>query len=348
MGGMETYSKALAEALEPGIALRRIVLPGHADGSVPGALELLGFGLRTAGKLLFARAPSEVTHVADMASWPLALCARLRSPGAAIVISAHGTDVSYPARGGFKGRLYGAWLRLGARLLRGARVIANSAATARQAESFGFRDTVVVPLAAELDSPPERCEPGRAILFAGRLIPLKGCSWFIREVLPRLPGEMSLDVAGTTWDADETAALDTPRVRYLGKLDQPELWQACADALCVVIPNIDLPNGQFEGFGLVAPEAAAAGGVVLAARHGGLCEAVIDGGTGFLLPPGDAIAWSAKIAEIAAWTQAERTAFTDHSQALCAERFSWDRVARDTLAVYRGELPSVAPEAVVR
>lgn len=309
------------------------MLPGHINGDVPTAGELLGFGLRAAFQLLFAHKPADVTHVADMASWPLALCAKLRSPRSTIVLSAHGTDVSYPARGGLKGRLYGTYLRLGARLLGGVIVIANSAATARCAESFGYYETVVVPLAAEIGTPPSRT-PHNTILFSGRLTPLKGCSWFIREVLPRLPETLVLDVAGTIWDEAERAVLQNPRVRYLGVLDQPALWQAHANALCMVMPNIDLGNGTFEGFGLVATEAAAAGGVVLAARHGGLCEAVLDNRTGFLLPSGDAESWAAKIIEIAGWSETDRTEFTMRAKAHCAESFSWKRVARDTMALY--------------
>ncbi|KAA9010399.1 glycosyltransferase family 4 protein [Histidinibacterium aquaticum] len=333
MGGMETYAHELSKALERDMEVLRIVLPGHPDGSVPGPLELIRFGVAAAGRLLFAREPAEVTHVADMASWPLGLCARIRRPGARIVLSAHGTDVSYPARGGPKGRLYGAYLRLGARLLGRATVIANSSATAACASGYGFRDIRVVPLAAE--GPETRPgPPSRRLLFSGRLIPLKGCAWFIREVLPHLPEDITLDVAGIASDAGEREALQSPRVRYLSRLERPALWQAYSDALCVVVPNVDTGNGTFEGFGLVATETAAAGGVVLAARHAGLQEAVAEGRTGLLLPPGDVGAWADAIREVADWSPEERKAFIRASQTHCAEHFTWDRVARDTREVY--------------
>lgn len=333
MGGMETYSKRLSEELEAFLSVDRMVLKGHQNGSVPTPLELIGFGIKTAFRLLFARRPADVTLVADMASWPLAFCARLRNARGRVVLAAHGTDVAYPSQGGVKGRLYGAYLRLGARLLGNATVIANSAATARCVESFGYRDTAVVPLAAEIEEPPKARTQGTAVLFAGRLVPRKGCAWFIREVLPLLPEPLTLNVAGAAWDAEEVAALDHPRVRYLGILGQQDLWQAYADALCVIAPNIELENGQFEGFGLVATEAAAAGGIVLAARHAGLCEAVSDTKTGFLLPPADPIAWSEKIWDVAGWSAHERSEFVRRSKAICAERYTWERVAKDTLAV---------------
>ncbi|MEM8788517.1 MAG: glycosyltransferase family 4 protein [Pseudomonadota bacterium] len=335
MGGMETYSKALTDALRKDVDLRVIALPGNRDGSVPGTLALLRFGALTAVRLLMARRPDPITHIGDMASWPLGLCARLRRPGAQRVLSAHGTDVSYPLRGGVLGRLYGAYLRLGARLLGPTTVIANSAATAEEARVHGFRNTVVVPLAAYVRTQTIGYDGSRRMLFSGRLIPSKGLTWFAAEVLPQLPDDIGLDVAGTVWDEGERRALDDPRVRHVGHLDQQTLWQAYAKALCVVVPNVDRPNGGFEGFGLVAVEAAAAGGLVLVSNHSGLKDAAIHGETGFHLPPGDAAAWGAKIREIAEWDSARRSAFTQNARRVCETRFSWQRVADDTLRQYR-------------
>ncbi|MEM9268617.1 MAG: glycosyltransferase, partial [Pseudomonadota bacterium] len=154
---------------------------------------------------------------------------------------------------------------------------------------------------------------------------------------PHVPDGIPLHVAGTVWDEQERAALDSPRVTYLGKLDQDELWRRQRDALCVIVPNIEEDVGQFEGFGLVAVEAAAAGGVVLAARHGGIVEAVQDQATGFLLTPGDAQAWADKISEVAGWSAATRTGFIASAQQICASHYSWARVARDTAAHYLGD-----------
>lgn len=333
MGGMETYSHALAHALEPHAEVRKIVLPGHADGSVPTARELLAFGIKAGFKLVFAKDPAPITHVADMASWPLALCARIRCPSDRRVLSAHGTDVSYPLRGGLRGWIYGAYLRLGALLLGPVSVIANSTATAAEARRLGYHETVVIPLASQA-TPLPKSQTGQTLLFSGRLIPRKGGSWFIQNVLPLLPDEITLDVAGTAWNEAELASLQHPRVRYLGRLDQHELFQAYANALSVIVPNLDMPNGEFEGFGLVAIEAAAAGGVVLASRQGGLNEAVIDGQSGFLLPPADSVAWAEKIAEVACWTDEKRAKFTDSAKNICARQFNWDRVAADTVGVY--------------
>lgn len=344
IGGMETYSVKLSAALERFTPVEIVALPGQANGDPPTATALLKFGSLTFFRILFRRAPRGVVHVADIASWPLALAARIRSRRWRVVLSAHGTDVSYPLRGGLKGRLYGAYLRFGARCLRSARVIANSMITSQCASGHGFKDIVVVPLAT--DARPVRGigGPGNFVLFAGRLVERKGCSWFILNVLPLLPDDISLKVAGTIWSEGEADALSLPRVDYLGPQDPGDMADLYARALCVVTPNIILPNGEFEGFGLVATEAAASGGVSLAAECEGLREAIVDGITGFHLPPGEPGPWAEKIIEIRGWRSEQRKAFIEGSIAECETRYTWSRVAEDTVAAYGTTVGSAAPQ----
>ncbi len=331
VGGMETYSHKLVEALCEIEPVEAIALPGRESGMPPSGWSLLLFPLTVLRRFAARGTAPEVLHLGDMALWPLAVP---MPRSTRVFLSAHGTDVAYHRRGGLKGRLYGAYLRFGARWLRRAAVIANSQATREVAAETGWCDVRVVTLATEAHGPLDAPASDRAILFAGRLVERKGCGWFVREVLPRLPATLRLKVAGPEWIGSEAQALADDRVEYLGSLGPAELAGAYAQALCVVVPNIEVASGEFEGFGLVAPEAAAAGGVVLAADHGGLRDAVIDGETGFLVPAGDAAAWAARISEIAAWDPARRRAFVQAAQATAREHYSWERVARETLAVY--------------
>jgi glycosyltransferase involved in cell wall biosynthesis len=50
---------------------------------------------------------------------------------------------------------------------------------------------------------------------------------------------------------------------------------------------VAVPSVYREPLGLVAIEAMAAGAIVVASATGGLPETVVDGGTGFLVPPAD-------------------------------------------------------------
>lgn len=332
MGGMETWSAEIARRLGERVPLDLVALPGRPDGSAPGALALIGFGLRTALRLLTASRARAVL-VGDLASWPFALVSWLRHPGCRIVLAAHGSDVSYATRGHWKGALYGRYLRLGARLLRGARVIANSRFVAEAARAQGFAEVAVVPLGTAVEPPVEVPPTGDHLLFAGRIMCGKGLRFLVEEVLPLLPDPPRLRVAGTIWDADEAAALSSPLVDYLGPLDRPALAREYAAAAAIVVPT-QIP----EGFGLVAVEAAACGGVVIAADHSGLRDAVLPG-HGFLVGarPSD---WAAAIADVRAMPHAARVAFVAASAKAARARFSWDRVAEETLAVIEASGPA--------
>lgn len=338
IGGMETYSHRLSEELSKYADVDVVALPGRENGSPPSALRLALFPFTFLNRWFRQKVTPDILHIGDMSLWPLGLLAVLSRDRPAIVLSAHGTDVSYHRRGGFRGSLYGGYLKLGSILLSGAGVIANSRATQEAAEESGWTVSRVVPLATDLQGRGYYHRNNGRLLFVGRLIPLKGFSWFAREVLPKLPDTLLLDVAGTIWNEEEGKALEHPRVNYLGALSQTQLCKAYSQALCVVMPNIKLPTGEYEGFGLVGPEAAVCGGVVIASRCDGLMDSVIDGETGILVEPGDAEAWAMVIRAVSEWCDAERKNFIVRAISTARKDFAWDRVASETCAVYRSEL----------
>ncbi len=337
MGGMETYCERLTKELGRMTPLEVIALPGRADGSPPHWCALMLFPMMVLRRWLARETTPDILHLGDMAIWPLGLLTKISRQPVRAILSAHGTDVGYHRRGGLKGRLYGFYLKLGARLLRDATVIANSAATAAAACETGWRKAEIVSLATDMPTPKAGVAQHDTILFAGRLVERKGCGWFIRNVLPLLPEYLTLEVAGTVWDESENAALDHPRIRFLGPLPPGELAERYARSLCVIVPNIAVTNGEFEGFGLVACEAAVAGGVVLAAHRDGLREAVINGETGYHLTSGDARSWADRIHDVTTWSPDRRERFIAGAKAAAKYHYSWPRVARETLDAYRLE-----------
>ena len=327
VGGMETYCERLTEELAKTRDIDVIALKGRTNGLSPSAFSLLLFPF-TVLRALFRQSscPSMI--------WPLALMALTFFPRAQIILSAHGTDVSYGARGGIKGGLYEFYQKIGARLLSKAKVIANSDMTKQRLSQIGWSCSAVVPLATDLKAEQTGEFNRQEILFAGRLITQKGLSWLVRNVLPQLPEDVRLTVIGTLWDKSEEAALDHPQVDFLGRKSQSELAQHFAQAACVVVPNIVRDNGEFEGFGLIACEAASAGGLVLAADTGGLSDAVKDGETGFLIEAGNAQKWVAKIRQVLEQDPDERAQFLSRSQGIARSHYAWDRVALQTAEVY--------------
>lgn len=338
VGGMETYSVELVKELKRKAQVDAIVLEGNADGSAPRGMALLGFALKAFIVCLTLKKTHDVVHLGDAAIWPLGLVAKLGRKGAKVILAAHGTDISYHRRASLRGGLYRVYLKLGSRLGKNWRLLANSVATARAAEEVGWNAPAVVPLATSAVFGPSSSKSGRHLLYAGRIIPLKGLSWFTQEVLPLLPKDIELHVAGPIWDLSEATALSDRRVKPLGILSREDLNKAYCSARAVILPNIAMPTGEFEGFGLVAVEAAAAGGVVLAANRDGLVDAVMDGKTGFLVPSGNAEAWAAKIHEIFGWDEARRGAFVETARQTTRSYFNWPRVASDTMAHYHAAL----------
>lgn len=77
------------------------------------------------------------------------------------------------------------------------------------------------------------------------------------------------------------------RVRFVGFTDKPEQFMAAADLFC-------LPSYR-EGFGSSVIEAAACGVPAVVSRIYGLTDAVLEGETGFLHPPGDVPAMISEI-----------------------------------------------------
>jgi UDP-glucose:tetrahydrobiopterin glucosyltransferase len=125
---------------------------------------------------------------------------------------------------------------------------------------------------------------GTGALFAGRLSPEKGAAEAID--IAQAAG-LPIDVYGDVYDAAYSREQidprrDEPGVTIHGGVPRAALWEAMARAAVVLYPA-----RWDEPFGLAAAEAQACGTPVVAFRRGGLSEVIIDGMTGFLVPPDD-------------------------------------------------------------
>jgi glycosyltransferase involved in cell wall biosynthesis len=115
------------------------------------------------------------------------------------------------------------------------------------------------------------------------------------------------------------------RVRFAGFRHDVPACLAAADV--VVLPSLH------EGLGIAALEAMAATRPVVASRTGGLAEAVADGETGLLVPPGDPDALAAALARLAA-DPALRRRLGEAGRVRLLARFTSARMAEGTLACY--------------
>jgi glycosyltransferase involved in cell wall biosynthesis len=178
------------------------------------------------------------------------------------------------------------------------------------------------------------------LLCVGRLVERKGIDTAIRALrrIPRaellVAGGPDRAELGSDPEARRLLALAAEcgvadRVRLLGRVGRDELpaLLRSADVL------ISVPT--YEPFGIVPLEAMACGLPVVASAVGGLLDTVVDGTTGAHVPPGRPEALADVLRHLLAdpvRLQGYGLAGNDRVHA----RYTWERVALDTEAVYRG------------
>jgi glycosyltransferase involved in cell wall biosynthesis len=150
--------------------------------------------------------------------------------------------------------------------------------------------------------------------------------------LARLPPEWALLFAGPRGEDAEALrrearalGLADDRVLLPGRVsdaDLPALYAGAAIACCASL---------HEGFGLPVLEAQACGAPVLSSNRGALPETV--GDCGVLFDPADEAGFAAALASLA-HDPARRAELARRGPARVADGFTWDVVARRTLAVH--------------
>jgi glycosyltransferase involved in cell wall biosynthesis len=179
------------------------------------------------------------------------------------------------------------------------RAMRPAVATVSESQARAWRR--VVPVDAVLPPyPPTGVIPwsgttGQGALFAGRFSPEKGTAEAID--IARAAG-VPVDVYGDVYDPTYSRDQIDPRRNWPGVtvsrgVPRTSLWEAMARAAVVLCPA-----RWDEPFGLVAAEAQACGTPVVAFRRGDLSEVIMDGVTGFLVPPDDVRAAAEAVSKV--------------------------------------------------
>lgn len=320
---MERLNKLLIEALSEDFNCSVVAPPGAA-AHLPSAVTtiecksdkplwfLLEAGWRAAGTVLFGESPA-ITLATSGLTAPLALLSS-RLANADFAVCVHGLDIVAASR------TYQAFFV--PCLKRASLIVANSRNTARLAREVGVeaeKIEVVHPgvEALPLGEPDPTFKQdfelgeGPILLSVGRLVKRKGIIPFVQHSLPPLIEEhpdLRLVIVGNQAgqavrreksiltmleEAVEGAGL-SKHVRLLGALNDVDLNRAYSIADIHVFPVIPV-HGDVEGFGMVAAEAAAHGIPTLGFAEGGVCDAVVNGVTGFLVENQDYQALTLKI-----------------------------------------------------
>jgi glycogen synthase len=224
------------------------------------------------------------------------------------------------------------------RLLRRARIFsATSEATHSLLDGIVSAGSRIVRVGAGVEDRFFAVERNESdyLLYFGRL------DWFQKGLdvlvsafqhLARSFPALTLRIAGRGRDAARlTAAIQAAglaeRVDVLGPVSDDERLGLLAGARLMLMPS------RFEGFGLVAAEAMAAGVPLVASAAGSLPEVVDAPAGGVLVPPDDAGALAAAAAMLLG--DDARRAELSRTARRSAERFRWHTVAEDHLAFLR-------------
>ncbi|WP_460353525.1 glycosyltransferase [Mycobacterium sp. ZZG] len=189
-----------------------------------------------------------------------------------------------------------------------------------------------------------RGKPHR-IISVGRLVPRKGFDTVI-AAMPHLPTTELVIVGGP--DKSELDR-DPEAQRLLGAAarhrvsDRVHLYGAIArEEMPMLLRSADVvvATPWYEPFGIVPLEAMACGVPVVASAVGGMLDTVVPGVTGTLVPPHSPDRCADAIAPILS-NRELRTRLGRAGRQRVHERYTWDRVARDTAAIY-GRLAETA------
>jgi glycosyltransferase involved in cell wall biosynthesis len=303
---MQALAASVWKALERGAPGARLIAHGGANRLLPAWL------LHALPRVALTIARRKVDSVLTGDALMYALCRPIvragRIPNATMI---HGTDVTYP------NRIYRTIVHPALR--RAPLVIANSQATAEEAIAIGVRrervSVVRLGVTAPSTSPQSRREAADSLrgqfhigqdqlilVTLGRLVRRKGVVWFVANVLPRLPSNVTYLVAGDgpmALELQRTVAESglEDRIHVMGAVDDADRERLLRGADIFVQPNIRVP-GDMEGFGLVLLEAAMRGTPTVASGIEGILDAVVDDQTGFLVPAGDADAWTERMTSL--------------------------------------------------
>lgn len=357
-GGMERLNWHLAHELRRHASMH-VVAPQGAAALAPEGVAIVEAPLAPlsrflAGALVCAlrlarRIRPEVVLAGSGLTAPIAYLAA-RVSGARAAAYVHGLDLAV------RHPVYRAlWLPA---LRRMDRIIANSRATATLAERQGIAASRIAIVPPGVAMPQQTAEARAALraafrarhglgdrpvlLTVGRLTRRKGVSAFVRETLSQIVAarpDVCLVVVGDAPKAALAAEPDPPaaiqaaaeaagvadHVHCVGPLFGDDLEAAWSAADVHVFPVRHDPNDP-EGFGMVAIEAAAHGVPTVAYATGGVVDAVSDGQSGALVPPGDAAAFAAA---------ALRLLDAPPGAAPCrafAQRFAWETFGRKIIA----------------
>ncbi|MDP2918404.1 MAG: glycosyltransferase family 4 protein [bacterium] len=287
---------------------------------------------------LIAARRSDIVHLGDPALALIGFWIKIFWRKKAVV-TVHGLDVTFPFF------LYQGYLKFFARKF--DRYICISSYAKEEAEKKGLSPCVIIPVGVDRGKRKAQSAKRKAdiidffkkyhlprdkfyLLTVGRLVKRKGAAWFIENAMPALPIEMIYLVVGDGAERENIYNLIKEqklqdRVYLLGKITEEELKTVYALSDLFIMPNIKV-EGDAEGFGLVAVEAALNSLPVIAARLEGICDAIAHNQNGILAESENAASFEREILKFFRDDQ-YRQRFGREAAAFTTANYNWSNIA---------------------
>lgn len=356
-GGAERTTIEVAEAI---VATGGRALVASRGGRLEGELaavggELVRLDMKTKNPLAIWRNAGRLANIARKADVDV-IHARSRAPAWSAKWAAQRADLpfvttyhgTYNAKSGLK-RWYNSVMAAGDRVIANSYFIADHV---RSEHGVGEDRLRVIPRGVDLtELDPAKADPhavqtvragwgaqagDAVILLPARLTRWKGQAFLI-DVLAGLrdAGRVILVCLGDPQGRDAyveelRTAAKAGAVRLALPGHTQDMATAYAAADVVVCPSLEP-----EAFGRTAAEAQAMGAPVIASAHGGACEVVAPGQTGWLAPPGDSEAWRAVLFEALHQDDTNRKKRAKAARERITSQFSTVALQSATLRVYR-------------
>jgi D-inositol-3-phosphate glycosyltransferase len=226
-----------------------------------------------------------------------------------------------------------------------AAVVATHSAEASDLANLGVhRSSIrVVPWGVDTDTftpeGPVAARNGRPRLLTAADLNERGPLETLLRALTKVPGAELLIVGGPDRAELPTDNAYVRLAAFAGTLDISDrvifTGRVEHNAMPALLRSADLvvSTCQYEPSGTTSLQAMACGTPVIAPPVGGHVDAVVDGTTGILIPPGRPALLAQRIRQLLAHPmliEAYGVAAADRAKS----RYSWDRIAGETLAVY--------------
>ncbi|HJX84960.1 MAG TPA: glycosyltransferase family 4 protein [Candidatus Angelobacter sp.] len=188
-------------------------------------------------------------------------------------------------------------------------------------------------------SPDESCARDGSVLFVGRLLPHKGIQYLIEAMPPNLELRVVGPIRDQVFYGQLRALAAGNRVTFIHDCDDAALVSLYRQAMCVVLPSVYKTQGGLvtrvpELLGQTLLEGMACATCTICTDVASMPEIVVDGVTGFVVPPNDPQALRRKL-EFLRDNPVEAASMGREGRRRVLDNFTWPTVVNRCLAIYR-------------